>query len=130
MNISFQRLFYALASVIGLFAILILAKPILIPLAFSLFMSFILFPLVKRFESWGMKKVPAAFISILTVILIIAGGIYLFSSQLIELSKELSDFQDKIIRTLADVTVYINKNVNFISNLEKNELSDKIKGYA
>lgn len=127
MNLSFQKLFYALATVIGLFAIMILAKPILIPLAFSLFMAFILFPLVKKFESWGMKKVLSAFLSILTVILIIAGGIFLFSTQLIELTKELSDFRDRIIQTLADVTLYINKNVPFISNLEKNELSDKIK---
>ena len=127
MNISFQKVFYALATVIGLFAILILAKPILIPLAFSLIMSFILFPLVKKFESWGMKKVFAAFLSILTVILIIGGGIFLFSTQLIELSKELANFKDRIIRAFADVTVYINKNVNFISHLERNELSGKIK---
>jgi len=127
MNFSFQKLFYALATVIALFAILILARPILIPLAFALFMSFILFPLAKKFESWGMGKIFAAFLSILTVILIIAAGIFLFSTQLIELSKELSNFQDRIIRAFADVTVYINKNVNFISNLEKNELSDRMK---
>lgn len=127
MNISFQKLFYALATVFGLFAILILGKPILIPLAFALFMSFILFPLAKKFESWGMGKVPAAFLSILSVILIIGGGIYLFSSQLIELSKELTDFQDRIISAFADVTVYINKNVSFVSNLEKNELFEKMK---
>jgi len=127
MKISFQKLFYAIATVVALFAILILARPILIPLAFALFMSFILFPLAKKFESWGMNKVFAAFISILTVILIVAGGIILFSTQLIQLSKELSDFQDRIIRAFADVTVYINKNVNIISNLEKNELSDKMK---
>jgi predicted PurR-regulated permease PerM len=74
-----------------------------------------------------MSKIPAAFLSILTVILIIGGGIFLFSTQLIELSKELSNFQDKIIRAFADVTLYINKNVNIIPNLEKNDLSDKIK---
>jgi len=127
MKISFQNLFYALATVIGLFAIMILGRPILIPLAFALFLAFILYPLAKKFESWGMKKVLAAFLSILTVILIIAGGIFLFSTQLIELSKDLSDFRDRIIQTLADVTLYINKNVSFISNLGKNELSDKFK---
>ena len=127
MNLSFQKLFYALATAFGLFAILILAKSILIPLAFSLFMSFILLPLSKKFEACGMNKIPAAFLSILTVILIIGGGIFLFSTQIIELSKELSNFQDRIIRVFADVTVYINKNVNIISNLEKNELSGKIK---
>jgi len=127
MNLSFQKLFYALATVFGLFAILILAKSILIPLAFALLMSFILFPLVKKFESWGMNKTFAAFLSILTVILIVGGGIFLFSTQLIELSKELANFQDRIIRAFADVTLYLNKNVNIVSKLEKNELFDKIK---
>jgi predicted PurR-regulated permease PerM len=127
MNIPFQKLFYALASVFALFAVLILAKSILIPLGFALFMSFILFPLAKKFESWGMNKILAAFLSILTVILIVGGGIFLFSTQLIELSNELSSFKEKIIRTFADITLYLNKNVNMISDLEKNDLSDKIK---
>jgi predicted PurR-regulated permease PerM len=127
MHLPFQKLFYALATVFGLFAILILGRSILIPLAFALFMSFILFPLAKKFESWGMNKVLAAFLSILTVILIIGGGIFLFSTQLIELSKELANFKDRIISVFADVTVYINKNVNFIANLESNEISGKIK---
>ena len=127
MNISFQRLFYALATVVVLFAILILGRSILVPLGFSLLLSFIIFPLAKKFESWGMNRIIAAFFSILTVILIIGGGIYLFSTQIINLSKELSDFQDRIIRVLADVTLYLNKNVNIIANLEKNELADKMK---
>jgi len=129
MNLSFQKLFYALSTVFALFAILILAKSILIPLGFALFISFILFPLAKKFESWGMNKILAAFLSILTVILIIGGGIFLFSTQLIELSKELANFKERIILAFADVTLYINKNVNIISNLEKNELSDKIKDW-
>jgi len=129
MNLSFQKLFYALATIFALFAILILAKTILIPLGFALLISFIMFPLTKKFELWGMNKILSAFLSILTVILIIGGGIFLFSTQLIELSKELSNFQDRIIRTFADVTLYINKNVNIISNFEENELFDRIKDW-
>ena len=129
MNLSFQKLFYALATVFALFAILILAKTILIPLGFALLISFILFPLTKKFESWGINKILSAFLSILAVILIIGGGIFLFSTQIIVLSKELSDFQDRIIRTFADVTLYINKNVNIISNFEENELFDRIKDW-
>ncbi len=129
MNLSFQKLFFVIATVFALFAILILAKSILIPLSFALLMSFILFPLTKKFESWRMNKTLAAFLSIFTVILITGGGIYLFSTQIIELSKEFSNFQDRIIRAFADVTLYINKNVNIVSNLEKNELSDRIKDW-
>lgn len=129
MNLSFRKLFYALATIFALFAILILAKSILIPLAFALLLSFILLPLAKKLESWGMKRIFAAFLSILTVVLIVGGGIFIFSTQLLGLSIEFANFQESIVRAFADVTLYINKNVNIISNLENNELSDKIKDW-
>ena len=127
MNISFQKLFFVLASIIALFAILILGKPILIPLSFALLISFILFPLVKKFESLGMNKSFSAFLAIFTLILIIGGGIYVFSTQIIGLTKEFSNIQDKVVQAFADVTVYVNKNVNIVSNLGKNDLINKIK---
>ncbi len=129
MNLSFQKLFFAIATVFALFTILILAKTILIPLCFALLISFMLYPVVKKCESWGMNKVLAAFLSIFTVILIIGGGVFLFSTQIIQLTNELSHFQDKIILVFADVTLFINENVSFISNLEKNELFNQIKDW-
>ena len=129
MNLSFQKIFFAIGTIIALFTILILAKSILIPLSIALIMSFMLFPLTKKFESWRFNKTLAAFLSIFTVILLTGGGIYLFSTQIIELSKEFTHFQDRIIHAFADVTIYINNNVNIVSNLEKNELADRIKDW-
>jgi len=83
MNLSFQKMFYAIATVFALFAVLVLAKPILIPLSIALLFSFILFPLAKKFESWKIGKGLAAFLSIFTVILILAGVIYFLSTQII-----------------------------------------------
>lgn len=129
MKLSFQKLFFVIATVFALFAILVLAKSILIPLSVALLMSFILFPLAKKLESWGMNKMLAAFLSIFGVFLIIGGVIFFFSTQIIELSKEFSHFQDKIINAFADVTVYVNNNVSFVENLQKNELFDRMKGW-
>jgi predicted PurR-regulated permease PerM len=119
MELSFKNLFFAISTVIALFAILILAKTILIPLGMALLISFILFPLAKKFESWRMGKIVAALLSILTMIIIIGGGIYFLSTQIIELSKALSDFREKIMGLFTDVIVYINSNVSFISNLDR-----------
>lgn len=127
MNLSFQKLFFAIATMFACFAILILAKSILIPLGFALLISFILYPIVKKFDSWGMNTIIAAFIAIFSVILIIAGSIFSLSTQLIALSTKFTNFQDKIISAFADVTLFINKNVNFIPDLEKNELLNRIK---
>ena len=129
MNLSFQKMFYAIATVFALFAILVLAKPILIPLSVALLISFILFPLAKKFESWKINKIFAAFLSIFVVILIAAGIIYFFSTQIISVSKEFTHFKDKIISAFADVTVYINSNVSFVENLEKNELFNRMKNW-
>jgi predicted PurR-regulated permease PerM len=127
MNLSFQKLFYAIATVFALFAILVLAKSILIPLSVALLISFILFPLAKKFETWKINRIFAAFLSIFSVILIIVGVVYFFSTQIISISKEFTDFQDRIVNAFADVTVYINNNVSFVENLEKNELYNRMK---
>ena len=127
MNLSFQKLFYAIATIFALFAVLVLAKPILIPLSIALLFSFILLPLAKKLEKWKINKEFAAFLSIFSVILIIVGVVYFFSTQIINLSKEFTDFQDRIINAFADITVYINNNVSFVENLEKDELFNRMK---
>jgi predicted PurR-regulated permease PerM len=127
MSISFQRLFYAIATIFAMFAFLILAKVILIPLAFALLISFILYPVCKRFEKWGMNMIIAALLSIILVFSIFVLGIYLFSRQLIVLSNNISQFQDRLVTLFADITLFINKNFQFIDNIGKDELFDKIK---
>lgn len=127
MNVSFQKLFYAIATAFLLFAILIFAKSILIPLSTALLISFIMLPLVKKLESWGMNKILAAFLSIFAVILIIGGSIFLFSTQIINVAQEFTHFKDKIISAFADVTLFINKHVGFMENLEKGEFFNRMK---
>jgi len=129
MKLSFQKMFFVIATVFALFAVMVLARPILIPLSVAFLMSFILFPLAKKFESWRMNRILAAFLSIITVILLIGGVIFFFSTQIIELSKEFSHFKDRIILAFADITLYINNNANFVQNLEKNELFNRIKDW-
>lgn len=126
MNLSFQKIFFVIATVFALFAILVLARPILIPLSVALLVSFILFPLVKKFESWKMNTIFSAFFAMAAVILLMGGAIFLFSTQIIELTEELSSFKDKIIRAFADITLYINNNANFVENLEKDELFNRM----
>jgi predicted PurR-regulated permease PerM len=129
MHLSFQNAFYVIATVIGLFAILILAKAVLIPIAFAFLLAFILFPVARKLESWLVNQMMSALISILGLLLIIGGGIYLFSNQIIQLSENLTDFKDKILAVFADATLFINKNIGFFPQLERGELLDKIKDW-
>jgi predicted PurR-regulated permease PerM len=127
MKIYFQKLFFILAFIFGLFAVMIIAKPVLIPLSLALFISFILLPVVKKLEDWGLKKLLSAFVSILAVILILAGSITLFYAQIINLSDQLNDFKGQIMNALSDAMVYINNNVHFLDDLNREELVEKGK---
>lgn len=129
MNISFQKLFYIVASVIGMFAILILAGEVLIPIAFAFLVAFILYPVAKKLESWGTSEIVSALLSITGMFLIIGGAAFLFSTQIIQLSENLSDFKEKILNLFADATVFINKDIGFFPHLEKDELLEKFKSW-
>jgi predicted PurR-regulated permease PerM len=127
MQLSFQKAFYFLATVMGLFALLILAKVVLVPLAFALLIAFILYPVARKIESWGANQVISALLSILGLTIILGSAVYLFSSQIIQLSDNFTDFQGKILGVFADVTYFFNKNFPFLPQLERGELQDKIK---
>lgn len=127
MKLSFQKLFFILAFIFGLFAVLVIAKSVLIPLGMALLISFILFPIVKKLEGWGLNKSLAALISFLMIFVIIGGGITLFSAEIVSLTDRLSDFTGKIMNTLSDVVIYINGNVHFIEDLNRDELVEKGK---
>lgn len=122
MKLSFQNLFFTLAFIFGLFAVLVFAKSVLIPLGMALLISFILLPVVKKLESWGLNKSLSAFIPLLVLFVIIGGGITLSSVEIMSLSDKLNDFTGKIMNTLSELAIFINGNLNFIEDLNREEL--------
>lgn len=129
MDLSFNKMFYAFGTVLSFIVFLVIAKSILIPLSFALLTASILFPLCKKFEKWGANKIVSAALAMLTLFLIIGGGVAVFSNQIIYLSENFIDFKDKIINAFAYVTLYINKNLGFFGTLETGELFEKLKSW-
>lgn len=127
MKLSFPNLFFTLAFIFGLFAVMVFAKPVLIPLSMALLLSFILLPIVKKLEGWGFNNMLAAFISLLLIIVIIVVAIMLFSAEIMSLSDRLNDFTGTIMRTLSDAVVFINDNIYFIDDLNREELIENGK---
>lgn len=78
MHLLFQKVFYIVATFIALFAVLVLAKAILIPVAFAFLIAFILLPVVRKFETWGTNEILSVLIPIMGLLLII-GGVFFFS---------------------------------------------------
>ena len=125
MKISFRNLFFILATLFGLIAVMVFAKTIMIPLGMALLISFILFPIAKKMEKWGLNRIVAALLSIIGLFLLIAGMIFFFSAEIVNLSDEVNNFTGKIMKTFTDVLVFVNDNVKFIEELKRDELIAK-----
>ncbi len=128
-TLSFQKIFFTIATTFALFAILVVGKVVLIPISFALLISFILLPLALRFEKWGTNRMAAAMFAILSTVLVLGGGIYLFSTQIVSMAGEFSNFQGKIIQVLAEATAWLNSNMRVVPNLGEDELMDQLKNW-
>lgn len=122
-------MFFFIATTFALFAIGVVGRSILIPISFALLISFILLPLALRYEKWGVNRMFAALFSILSTILVFGGGIYLFSTQIVSIAGEFSNFQDKIFKIFAEATAWLNSNMRIVPNLGKDELMDQVKNW-
>lgn len=129
MSLSFRKLFYSIATLFVLFAILYLARTILIPIGFALILAFILLPIVKRFESWRMSKTIAAFLSIFTVAIIFGVIIFFFSIQIRKFSNEFPNFQLKMFAMFDELTNYLNDHARFVPYLKQDELYNRVSDW-
>lgn len=129
MNLSFSKLFFILAFIFGLFAVMIIGRSVLIPLSMALLISFILFPVVQKLEAWGINRLLAALLSLLMLFLILGGFLTLFSTQIMNFSDQIAGFTEKLMDTLSEVIVYVNGNVNFIDDLNREELIEEGKSW-
>lgn len=110
MRISFRNFFYVVASIFGILLLLDLGQKVLVPLAFALLLSFILYPLCSRIER-KVNRLWATLWSILLSFLFIAGLIYLFSSQIIIIISQFDDFTNKLAELTAQIVNFLNKYV-------------------
>ncbi|NQZ75213.1 MAG: AI-2E family transporter [Ekhidna sp.] len=126
MSISFSKLFYAIASMIGLVAVMYFGKVLLVPICFAMLFAFILYPPVKWLTKKGIAKVFSIIITMISVLLIISGVLILFSAQIIEMAGEYTLFLDKLKTTLDTSVAFLNEQVKVIPDIESQTLIDKL----
>ena len=88
---------FMLVATVVVVAALYFAKDILLPLGLAILLSFLLTPVANRLERWGLRRIPA---TLLVVVLLFAGlgalG-YIVTTQLIDLSHRLPNYQKNVI---------------------------------
>jgi predicted PurR-regulated permease PerM len=94
---------------------LIYGKSILLPLVFSFFIALALFPLVQFVQKYVKNLALSIVITLLAVLLVFGGGIYLISSQFQSLISELPSLQDKFMGVINNIADFIEQNFHYTS---------------
>ncbi|MGZ5281451.1 MAG: AI-2E family transporter, partial [Bacteroidia bacterium] len=78
-----------------------------VPLSFAVLISFVLYPICKWLENHKVPRTAAIAISILLVVLLVAGLVYLVISQTVQFADEWPALKGKLQQSLHDVSAYI-----------------------
>ncbi len=106
------RLSIILIGLIAFFAVLHLAKAIILPLVFATIIAIVLHPVVNMFVHIRINRIFAIIITLLLTFLVIAGiGLLLFS-QVSRFTESLPTLVDKFTEILNNLIIYVSRHFN------------------
>src|SRR5262245_20106475 len=92
-----------LGGLLLLGAVLALARSVLIPIALSILLTFILTPAVVALQRRGWSRTPAVLLVSFSALLCIAGSVVAISSELHHLASDLPAHKENILRRMRDI---------------------------
>ena len=94
---SVKTAFYITAFLVLFVFAISEAKGLLIPITYSILISFILYPMCKFFENKGIPRIFSIILCFLIVLAGLFGIFYFFSTQIVDIIKEFDDFRGKLL---------------------------------
>jgi predicted PurR-regulated permease PerM len=92
-----------LATLVLVFALLYWAQPVLMPVALSLLLTFLLAPVVEWLEGMHVGKISAVILAVALAFSILAVMGWMITSQLTTLASELPKYEANIKKKIADI---------------------------
>ncbi len=92
-------------------AMLYFGSPILIPLAFSFFLSMLLYPATRFLEKLGISRLFAIILVFLGVLIVISGTLFFFGTQFYHLFQNIKSFGKNISELLDNGITFINEHI-------------------
>lgn len=121
--------------IISLFMlVIILVKNILVPLAFSLLLAYLIYPIVWRLERWGIHRIPAILVVILLVIIVASAIALYFSIQVANINFDLNALKEKVIQGNHSIEAKLSEifgmNVERVNNYIESAIQNLISAIA
>lgn len=111
-------------SVAVIAAVLYLAKGVLLPLTLAVLLSFLLVPACDRLERWKLGRVPAVLISVILGFSLLGAGIWIATTQIMELAPRIPEYQTNIQTKLKSINGFLSAAVDQFGNIAEMQASD------
>lgn len=109
-----------------LIALLVVGKPVLLPLAVAILFSFLLLPISQKLEDWGVHRGIAIVISLVIAVLVVAGLMYFFYSQIQMFVNDWPQLSKSITEKMDEVNKFITERFNFSERDQKTWLNERL----
>jgi predicted PurR-regulated permease PerM len=123
------KITYLLLFVILFVIILVYAKDIIVPLAFGLLLSSLLYPLCMYFCKTGIPKGLSIFISILLLMVFFAGVAMFSINEIVKLSEDFPEMRVKALENINNISQYIEKNFGVGIEMQKDWSKERINNF-
>ena len=80
-----------------------------IPVGYAAVLAMLMLPVARPLEKWGINRALTTLICVLIIIIVFAGFVYLFSTQLISFSQDLPEIRAGLDKQLQELQLYIQK---------------------
>lgn len=114
---------YLLVLVLGGF-LLVYLKGILVPIVLAVLLSFLLHPLIQRFTRWGLNETLSVISAQCIAIIIIFGGLTVFSLTVGPLSRALPKYRNALVQEISQVIEWTSGHIS--SQRAKEALNQEI----
>ncbi|HYW97049.1 MAG TPA: AI-2E family transporter, partial [Bacteroidales bacterium] len=111
MDLSLNKITRLIILFTFIIALLYFGRPILVPLAFSFFLSMMLYPAASFLERIGIPRIVSIIMVFLGVLIIIAGTMFFFGTQFYHLFQNIKDFGKNLGNLLDNGITWVNAHI-------------------
>jgi predicted PurR-regulated permease PerM len=106
-GISIYRASFILIFGIALVAALYFGRKFFIPFCFGTLLAMLFLPVSKKLESWGVNRIPAIFICLFLILLLLAGVAAVLAFQSASFAKDLPQIQQKLSEMITSLQQWV-----------------------
>lgn len=111
------------------FGTLYLTREILIPICFAALLAMLMLPLCRKLESWRFPRWLAILISLLVVVTVVAGLVFLVVSQVIRFADDLPQYQEAVNSKIERFQNFFEDKTNVTPENQASFLNDKVTDF-